>query len=106
MAISAAREAADGELLLVPRFENERYAAIGTVAKVEDVGRLQNGLEALVIRGLHRATIGTGVAGTGDAEVSVAVDWFAEWLLCSCALDPVWFPAHAAMRALRAMSLE
>lgn len=46
------------------------------------------------------------VAGSGDAEVSVAVDWFAEWLLCSCALDPVWFPAHAAMRALRAMSLE
>jgi len=46
------------------------------------------------------------VAGTGDAEVSVAVDWFAEWLLCSCAIDPVWFPAHAAVRALRAMSLE
>ncbi|MCA1827196.1 MAG: hypothetical protein LC689_09705, partial [Myxococcales bacterium] len=46
------------------------------------------------------------VAGTGDAEVSVAVDWFAEWLLCSCAIDPVWFPAHAALRALRSMSLE
>jgi hypothetical protein len=44
------------------------------------------------------------VLGTGDAEVSIAVDWFAEWLLCSCALDPVAFPAHAALRALRAMA--
>jgi hypothetical protein len=41
------------------------------------------------------------VAGTGLAEVSVAVDWFAEWILASCAIDPVFFPAHAALRALR-----
>src|SRR3990170_2484593 len=66
-AISAAQEASDGELLLVPRLDSGRYAAIGTVAKVEDVGRLQNGMEALVIRGLYRASVGTGVAGTGDA---------------------------------------
>jgi hypothetical protein len=46
------------------------------------------------------------VAGSGDAEVSVAVDGFAEWLLCTCAIDPVWFSAHAALRALGAMSLE
>ena len=46
------------------------------------------------------------VAGTGDAEVSAAVDGFAEWVLCSCAVDPVHFAAHAALRALRAMSLE
>jgi len=37
------------------------------VAKIEDSGTLQNGMEALVIRGLHRAVVGTGVAGTGDA---------------------------------------
>ncbi|MFB3739580.1 MAG: LON peptidase substrate-binding domain-containing protein, partial [Candidatus Velamenicoccus archaeovorus] len=60
-----ASESSGGELLLVPRVGN-RYARIGTVAKVEDVGRLQSGLEALVIRGLHRAIVGTGVAGTGD----------------------------------------
>jgi hypothetical protein len=41
------------------------------------------------------------VAGTGLAEVSVAVDGFAEWILASCAIDPVFFPAHAALRALR-----
>jgi hypothetical protein len=44
------------------------------------------------------------VLGTGIAEVSIAVDWFAEWLLCSCALDPLAFPAHAALRALLAMA--
>ena len=41
------------------------------------------------------------VAGTGFAEVSAAVDWFSEWILASCAIDPVFFPAHAALRALR-----
>jgi ATP-dependent Lon protease len=55
-----------GELLLVPRI-GQRFARVGTVAKVEDVGRLQNGLEALVIRGLHRAVVSRGVPGTGDA---------------------------------------
>ena len=61
----AAAESSDGELLLVPRI-GSRYAKIGTVAKVEDVGRLRGGLEALVIRGLYRAAVGTGVAGTGE----------------------------------------
>jgi ATP-dependent Lon protease len=61
----AASESSDGELLLVPKV-GSRYAKIGTVAKVEDVGRLRNGLDALVIRGLHRSVVGTGVAGTGE----------------------------------------
>jgi ATP-dependent Lon protease len=64
-AVSAA-QSQGGRLVLVPKI-GTRYAAVGTVAEVEDRGRLQNGLEALVIRGLHRAVIGTGVAGTGDA---------------------------------------
>jgi ATP-dependent Lon protease len=63
----AALDAAAGaELVLVPRPEG-RYARIGTVAKVEDVARLRNGTEAVVIRGVSRAAIGVGVAGTGDA---------------------------------------
>jgi ATP-dependent Lon protease len=62
----AAAESSGGELLLVPRL-GARYARIGTVAAVEDVGRLPSGLEALVIRGVGRAMVGTGVAGTGDA---------------------------------------
>jgi ATP-dependent Lon protease len=64
-AVSAARSTG-GELLLVPRVDS-RYALVGTVGKVEDVGSLPSGMEALVIRGLHRATIGAGVPGTGDA---------------------------------------
>ena len=62
----AASESSGGELLLVPRIGSS-YAKIGTVAKVEDVGRLRSGLEALVIRGIERAVVGTGVAGTGEA---------------------------------------
>jgi ATP-dependent Lon protease len=74
----AAVEAADGdELLLVPRL-GDRYARIGTVAKVEDVGRLRNGTEALVIRGLHRAVVGLGVPGTGTAT----------WVQVEPVLDP------------------
>jgi ATP-dependent Lon protease len=64
-AIAAARSA-DETVLLVPRVDG-RYARVGTVAQIEDVGRLPSGIEALVVRGLHRARLGTGVPGTGDA---------------------------------------
>ncbi len=74
---AAAVQAADGgELLLVPRLDG-RYATIGTVAKVEDVGRLRGGQDALVIRGMHRAVVGVGIPGTGEAtwvQVEPAVD--------------------------------
>ncbi len=64
-AVAAAR-AADSELLLLPKADS-RYARVGTIGSIEDVGRLQNGMEALVIRGLRRAVVGQGVPGTGDA---------------------------------------
>src|SRR5262249_32998379 len=64
-AVEAAR-AADDSLLLVPR-EGGRDARVGTVAKIEEVGRTPSGAEGLLIRGLHRATIGSGIGGTGDA---------------------------------------
>jgi ATP-dependent Lon protease len=64
-AISAARSTGS-EVLLVPRL-GTGYARVGSVGKVEDVGSLPSGMEAVVIRGLHRALIGAGVAGTGDA---------------------------------------
>jgi ATP-dependent Lon protease len=65
-AVDAARSAGD-TLLLVPRTESGAYARVGTVAVIEEMGRTPNGMEALVIRGLHRAVIGSGVAGTGEA---------------------------------------
>jgi ATP-dependent Lon protease len=61
-----AAQAGDGEILLVPKLEG-RYAHIGTVANIEEVGLTPGGRDALVIRGLYRASVGTGVAGTGDA---------------------------------------
>src|SRR5262245_59864319 len=70
-AVNAARQA-DDTLLLVPHPDG-RYARVGTVAKIEEMGRTPGGVEALVIRGLHRALIGSGVAGTGDA-VWVQID--------------------------------
>jgi ATP-dependent Lon protease len=65
-AVEAARSAGD-TLLLVPRTESGAYARVGTVAVIEEMGRTPQGVQALVIRGLHRALIGSGVAGTGEA---------------------------------------
>ncbi len=69
----AAAQAAAGDgvhdsaqVLLVPRVEGS-FAAVGTVAQVEDAGELRGGMKALVVRGLHRARIGVGVPGTGEA---------------------------------------
>ena len=63
---NAAADAAvdgDGQLLLVPRLDG-RYARVGTIARVESAGELPNGVRALVLRGVQRAVVGVGVAGT------------------------------------------
>src|SRR5690348_4445460 len=76
-AIDAARTAVDtragdnedtGEnlVLAVPRLDGS-YGPVGTVAVIERVGRLPSGEPAAVIRGLHRARIGSGVPGPGAA---------------------------------------
>src|SRR4051795_7550641 len=65
-AVDAARSAADGELVLVPRV-NGAYNAEGVVATIEQVGRLPNGEPAAALRGLRRARIGAGVPGAGAA---------------------------------------
>jgi ATP-dependent Lon protease len=65
-AVDATAEGDDALLLTVPRVEG-RYARVGVVAKIEDVGRLPSGVEAVVIRGLRRASVGLGVPGTGEA---------------------------------------
>ncbi|HUQ39043.1 MAG TPA: LON peptidase substrate-binding domain-containing protein, partial [Acidimicrobiales bacterium] len=62
-----ATESSEGRILLVPRLDG-RYARVGTVAKVEDSGELPSGLRAVVVRGLHRATVGVGIpAPAGSA---------------------------------------
>ncbi|HEV3188370.1 MAG TPA: endopeptidase La [Acidimicrobiales bacterium] len=65
VAVEAARSAG-GRLLLVPHIEG-RYASVGVIAEVMEEGSLPGGLEAIAVRGDQRATIGTGVPGTGDA---------------------------------------
>src|SRR5262249_32705341 len=65
-AVDAAAGDVDRLLVLVPRLDG-RYARVGTIAKIEDLGKIRGGTEALVIRGLGRASIGVGVAGTGEA---------------------------------------
>ncbi len=64
-AAEAAGAGAD-QILLVPKV-GAHYASVGTVARVEDRRRLRGGLPALVVTGLARARIGTGVPGTGSA---------------------------------------
>jgi ATP-dependent Lon protease len=61
-----AAEAAGGHLLLVPHIGG-RYGTVGVVAEVTERGDLPGGLPAIVVRGDQRATIGTGVPGTGTA---------------------------------------
>ena len=65
-AAEAAATTDDRQILLVPKVEG-RYARVGTVAKIEDLGQTRGGVEALVIRGLSRAVVGAGVPGTGEA---------------------------------------
>jgi ATP-dependent Lon protease len=67
-----ASERTNDRILLVPKRDGH-YARVGTVAVVENAGQLVSGVEALVVRGVGRGLIGTGVAGTGEA-VWVQVD--------------------------------
>jgi len=67
-AIDAA-QAADADeprVLLVPRPDG-RYGAVGTLATVEQVGRLPGGQPAAVVRGTARVRIGAATSGPGAA---------------------------------------
>jgi ATP-dependent Lon protease len=57
---------AGGRLVLVPHIEG-RYASIGVISEILETGDLPGGPPAAVVRGQQRATIGTGVPGTGRA---------------------------------------
>jgi ATP-dependent Lon protease len=55
-----------GRLLLVPHIEG-RYGSVGVVAEVVERGDLPGGMPAIVLSGERRASLGTGVPGTGTA---------------------------------------
>ncbi|MCD0482907.1 endopeptidase La [Streptacidiphilus sp. ASG 303] len=54
------------QVLLVPRIDGV-YAATGTLATVEQVGRLAGGDPAALVRGVRRMRIGAGTTGPGAA---------------------------------------
>jgi ATP-dependent Lon protease len=66
----------EDRVVLVPRHENE-YAAVGTVAEVTDRVRLQGGMHAVSLEGLHRGAIGAAHSdslGRLRAEVEERLD--------------------------------
>lgn len=71
-AVDAARLAAKNrgsehaQVLVVPRLDGE-YSAYGAVADLVQVGRLQSGEQAAVVRARRRAQVGVGVNGPGAA---------------------------------------
>jgi ATP-dependent Lon protease len=55
------------QLLLVPRIGDRGLAGTGTLAVIEQVGRLPGGEPGAVLRGVSRVRIGQGTTGTGAA---------------------------------------
>ncbi|MGH7687005.1 MAG: endopeptidase La [Candidatus Dormibacteria bacterium] len=62
-ALDAARKGSH-RILLVPRIDGE-FRGIGTVAGVQESGKLPNGAEVTIVRGDHRARLGAGQADIG-----------------------------------------
>src|ERR1700677_3617150 len=54
-------------VLLVPRLPDSGLAGIGTLALVEQTGRLPGGQPGAVLRGISRVRIGSGTTGPGAA---------------------------------------
>jgi ATP-dependent Lon protease len=63
---AAAAEAVGDRMVLVPRIDG-RFSTVGTVTQIESTGELPNGSRALVVRGIGRARIGSGVPGAEGA---------------------------------------
>src|ERR1700746_1123963 len=55
------------QVLLVPRLGDRGLAAVGTLAVVEQLGRLPGGEPGAVLRGVSRVRIGSGTTGPGAA---------------------------------------
>jgi len=53
-------------VLLVPRLDG-KYASVGAVGVIEQIGRMRGGEQAVVVRATERARIGTGTTGPGAA---------------------------------------
>jgi len=61
------RSEVKARVLLVPRLADRGLAGVGTLAVVEQVGRLPGGQPGAVVRGTSRVRIGSGTTGPGAA---------------------------------------
>jgi ATP-dependent Lon protease len=61
------RSETKARVLLVPRLTDRGLAGVGTLAVVEQVGRLPGGQPGAVVRGTARVKIGSGTTGPGAA---------------------------------------
>ncbi|MFN0027390.1 MAG: endopeptidase La [Acidimicrobiales bacterium] len=66
-AVEAAVTHSGARLVVVPRRPDGSYAKVGTVAQIEQDGQLPQGGRAAVLRGVHRAELGAGATGPGQA---------------------------------------
>ena len=57
----------NAQVLLVPRLADRGLASVGTLAVVEQLGRLPSGEPGAVVRGVSRVRIGSGTTGPGAA---------------------------------------
>ena len=65
-AAAEAAGSAGGRLVLVP-FIDGRYARMGVVSEIAEIGELPGGSPAMVVRGEERGSLGVAVPGTGRA---------------------------------------
>jgi ATP-dependent Lon protease len=61
------RSEENARVLLVPRIGERGLAGVGTLAVVEQVGRMPGGAPGAVVRGVSRVRIGSGTTGPGAA---------------------------------------
>src|SRR5579871_3241076 len=61
------RSEVKAQVLLVPRLPDRGLAGVGTLAVVEQIGRLPGGQPGAVVRGISRVKIGSGTTGPGAA---------------------------------------
>jgi ATP-dependent Lon protease len=62
----SAGDSSEPRVLVVPRLGG-KYAAAGTIAVLDEVGRLPSGQPGALVRGVSRARVGTGVNAPGPA---------------------------------------
>jgi ATP-dependent Lon protease len=61
------RSEENARVLLVPRIGERGLAGVGTLAVIEQVGRMPGGAPGAVVRGVSRVRIGSGTTGPGAA---------------------------------------